>query len=102
MAYFDSLGFAQELKKVAVPADQAEVLASLIRDHVVGNTARKEDLLSAENRLNEKVDRVEERITSELKQVEQRMTIKLGSMLAIAVGLVVAAQNVLIGSQLFR
>jgi len=93
MTYFDSLGFAQELKKVNVPPDQAEVLASLIRDHVVGNTVRKEDLLNTESRLDERVDRVEERIKSELSQLEQRMTIKLGSMLVIAVGVIVAAQK---------
>lgn len=93
MTYFDSLGFAQELKNVDVPSDQAEVLASLIRDHVVGNTVRKEDLSNTESRLNEKVDRVEERIKSELRQLDQRMTIKLGSMLVVAVGVVVAAQK---------
>ena len=93
MTYFDSLGFAQELTKVDFPPQQAEMLASLIRDHVVGNTARKEDLLNTENRLIEKVDRVEERITSELRQLEQKITIKLGSMLAIAVGVLVAVQK---------
>jgi uncharacterized protein (DUF3084 family) len=104
MTYFDSLGFAQELKKVDFRPDQAEVLASLIRDHVLGNTAKKEDLANTESRfngkientehrLNEHIDRVEERITSELKQLEQRMTIKLGSMMVVAVGVVVAAQK---------
>lgn len=93
MTYFDSLGFAQELKKVDFPSDQAEVLASLIRDHVVGNTVRKEDLTNTENRLNEKVDRAEERITSELRQLEQRMTIKLGAMMAGAVAIIVAIQK---------
>jgi len=93
MTYFDSLGFAQELKKVDVPADQAEVFASLIRDHVIGNTVRKEDLANTETRLNDKADRIEERIKSELRQLEQRMTIKLGSMLVVAVGVIVAAQK---------
>ncbi|NJO54564.1 MAG: hypothetical protein HC829_06740 [Bacteroidales bacterium] len=93
MSLFDSLGFAQELKKVNVPGDQAETLAALIRDHVVGNTVKKENLADTENRLNEKIDRVEERITSELRQVEQRMTIKLGAMMAAAVAIIVAAQK---------
>lgn len=95
MTYFDSLGFAQELKKANVPADQAEVLATLIRDHVVGNTVKKENLTDTESRLNEKIDRVEERITSELRQLEQRMTIKLGAMMAGAVAIIVAAQKLL-------
>jgi tetrahydromethanopterin S-methyltransferase subunit G len=49
--------------------------------------------LNTESRLDERVDRVEERIKSELSQLEQRMTIKLGSMLVIAVGVIVAAQK---------
>jgi hypothetical protein len=78
MTYFDSLGFAQELRKVNFPADQAEVLAALVRDHVLGNVATKEDLLNVEKRLDQKIDRVEERLKAELRQLEQRMTIKLG------------------------
>jgi hypothetical protein len=93
MDYFDSLGFAQELRKVAFSSEQAETFASLIRDHVVGNTVRKDDLADAESRLNEKIDRVQERITSELKQLEQRMTIKLGSMLVVAIGVIAAVQK---------
>ena len=93
MGHFDSLGFAQELKKVALSSEQAETLASLIRDHVVGNTVRKDDLTGAESRLTEKIDRIQERTTSELKQLEQRMTIKLGSMLVVAIGVIAAVQK---------
>jgi hypothetical protein len=93
MDYFDSLGFAQALKNVAFSSDQAEVFATLIKEHVVGNTARKKDVTDAESRLNEKIDRAEERIRSELKQLEHRMTIKLGSMLVVAVGVVAAVQK---------
>lgn len=93
MDYFDSLGFAQALRKVAFSPEQAETFASLVRDHVVGNTVRKDDLMEAESRLNDKIDRVQERITSELKQLEQRMTIRLGTMIAGAVAIIVAVQK---------
>jgi hypothetical protein len=95
MSYFDSLGFAQELKKVNFSADQAEALAALIRDHVLGSAATKEDLLNVEKRLDEKIDRVEERLKAELKQLEQRMTIKLGSIVVVAMGIIAAIQKLL-------
>jgi hypothetical protein len=62
---------------------------------VLANAATKEDLLNVEKRLDEKIDRVEERLTSEIKQPDQRMTIKLGSMMVVAVAVVVAAQRLL-------
>jgi tetrahydromethanopterin S-methyltransferase subunit G len=95
MSAFDSLSFKQELTKVGFPADQAEVMAALTRDHVLGNAATKDDLLHVERRLDEKIDRVEERLKSEIKQLDQRMTIKLGSMLVVAVGLIITAQKLL-------
>jgi len=100
---FDSLGYAQKLRAVGVPSEQAETEASLIRDEVVSLAATKADLLASEQRLDGKIDRIEERLRSEivllrseLKQVGQTMTITLGSMLAAAVALIVTAQ------QLFR
>jgi hypothetical protein len=95
MSVFDSLTFKQELTKVGFPDDQAEALAALTRDHVLANAATKEDMLNVERRLDEKIDRVEERLTSEIKQLDQRMTIKLGSMMVVAVAIVVAAQRLL-------
>jgi hypothetical protein len=100
MSAFDGLTFKQGLTKVGFPDDQAEALSALIRDHVVGNAATKDDLLGAEQRLNEKIERVQERLKaemtllrSEMKQSEQRMTIRLGSMVAAAVVLIVAAEQ---------
>lgn len=104
MSAFDGLTFKQGLTKVGVPADQAEAISALIRDHVVGNAATKDDLLHLEAQLNEKIDRVEERLkfeikqldhrlTAELTQLNQSMTIKLGSLIALGVAIVVAAQQ---------
>ena len=102
MGAFDGLTFKQGLTKVGYPDDQAEALSALIRDHVVGNAATKDDLLNIEQRLNERIDRVEERLKSEIalsrsemKQLEHRMTVRLGSMVAAAVVLIVAAQQLL-------
>jgi uncharacterized protein YlxW (UPF0749 family) len=100
MSGFDSLGYAQKLRAVGVPFEQAETEAALIRDEVVSLAATKADLLAAEQRLNDKIDRVEERLKSEIAlsrsemtQVGQRVTITLGSMMAGAVVLIVTAQQ---------
>ena len=95
MNAFDSLSFKQELTKVGFPSDQAEALAALTRDHVLGNAATKDDLLNVEKRLDQKIDRTEERLKSEIRQLEQRMTIKLGSMIVVAIALIVTAQQLL-------
>lgn len=95
MMAFDSLTFAQELEKVGVPTDQAQLLASLIRDQVLASVVTKVDLAHTEQRLDERIDRLEERLKAEMAQLEQRMTIKLGAMVVVAVGLIVTAQKLL-------
>lgn len=97
MADFDSLRFAQDLKGVEFPSEQAERLTSLIRDYILADAVKTNDLANTEKRLDEKINRLEERITStltsELKQLEQKMTIRLGTMIAAAIAIVVAAQK---------
>lgn len=55
MMAFDSLTFAQELEKVRVPTDQAQRLASLIRDGVLGSVVTKEALAHTEQRPRESI-----------------------------------------------
>lgn len=95
MTAFDSLTFAQELEKVRVPTDQAQRLASLIRDGVMASVVTKDDLGHTEQRLDGRIDRLEERLKAELAQLEQRMTIRLGTMLVVTAGLIVTAQKLL-------
>ena len=96
MCAFDGLTFKQGLTKVGYPDDQAEALSALIRDHVVGNAATKEDLLHTEQRLNEKIDRIEERLRAEINTLGQKMTIQLGSMSIAGVVIILTAMAFLI------
>ncbi len=96
MSAFDGLTFKQGLTKVGYPDDQAEALSALIRDHVVGNAATKEDLLHTEQRLNEKIDRIEERLRAEINTLGQKMTIQLGSMSIAGVVIILTAMAFLI------
>ncbi|MDQ3561289.1 MAG: CCDC90 family protein [Pseudomonadota bacterium] len=96
MSAFDGLTFKQGLTKVGYPDDQAEALSALIRDHVVGNAATKEDLLHTEQRLNAKIDRIEERLRAEINTLGQKMTIQLGSMSIAGVVIILTAMAFLI------
>jgi hypothetical protein len=98
MTAFDSLAFKRELTEVDFPSEQAEALAGLMRDQVLGNAATKDDLAHLEQRikaelstLDTKIARVEERLKAEIRQLGQSMTIKLGSIVIVGVGVILAA-----------
>lgn len=95
MSGFDSLGYAQKLRAVGVPSEQAETEAALIRDQVLSLAATKGDLLSVEQRLDVKIDRVEERLKADIKLLDQSMTIKLTAATVVAIGAITALQKLL-------
>jgi hypothetical protein len=79
---FDTLRYANTLKKAGFTPEQAEAQAEALSDVLEVNLkelATKGDLIQ-----------LEQRMRGDLVQLEQRMTIKLGAMLAVAVGAVVA------------
>jgi hypothetical protein len=95
MSGFDSLGYAQKLRAVGVPSEQAETEAALVRDEVLSLTATKGDLLSVEQRLDTKIDRVEERLRAEIHLLGQQMTVKLGSLTIGGVVIILTAMALL-------
>jgi hypothetical protein len=94
-----------KLQKVGFTSEQVEALA----DFMDTQAASKADLEAAVHRLDTKIDGVEHRLDakidsvehrldlkitalqSDLRLLEQRMTIKLGGMMIIAVGIILAA-----------
>ena len=71
---FDTLKFVKTLEAAGVPPQQAEAMSAAVRDsHETAELATKGDL----------------------RELEMRMTIKLGSMLAIAVGVIAAVVKLL-------
>ena len=115
MSGFDSLGYAQKLRAVGMPPEQAETEAALIRDEVLAHAATKGDVIDLEERLevkferldgkidraeersNARIDALDQRLTGRIDQLELRMTVRLGGMLVVAVGFVVAAQKLFQG-----
>ena len=71
MAKFDTLRFARELETAGASRELAEKHAALLHDDVLASMATKQDL----------------------KELEQSLTIRFGGMLAMAVGIIVAAQK---------
>lgn len=79
---FDTLKFANRLKAAGVPDKQAEAEAEALAEVMEINLrdlATKEDL-----------ERFKTDIQRDLRELEQRMTIKLGTLMAVAVGAVAA------------
>ena len=76
---FDTLKFVKTLEAAGVPAQQAEAISTAVRDsHEAAEVVTKRDLRELEMRMD-----------AGFESLELRMTIKLGAMLAAAVGLTV-------------
>ncbi|MGR3485147.1 MAG: hypothetical protein ACU0BF_07360 [Paracoccaceae bacterium] len=74
-ARFDSLGYVRRLEGVGVERKVAEAHADVARDFILDEMATKSDLQQA------------------IHDLEQRLTIRVGTMLAVAVGVLVAIER---------
>ena len=72
---FDSLSYARHLREKGVPAEQAEAHADAARTYIMGELVTREDLRVA-------LDNLDLRLTGRI----QAQTVRLGAMLAVAVG----------------
>ena len=72
---FDTLKFANKLKAAGLPPDQAEAQAETLAEVIELNI---QDLVTKDD------------LTVSLKDLEQRLIIKLGGMMVVAVGVIVA------------
>ena len=72
---FDTLKFANKLKAAGLPPDQAEAQAEALAEVIELNI---QDLVTKDG------------LTASLKDLEQRLIIKLGGMMVVAVGVIVA------------
>ena len=72
---FDTLKFANKLKAAGLPPDQAEAQAEALAEVIELNI---QDLVTKDD------------LTASLKDLEQRLIIKLGGMMVVAVGVIVA------------
>lgn len=68
---FNAIEYVGKLREAGVPDEQAEAQVSILHDIVESNLATKRDL----------------------KELELRMTIKLGGLMVVCIGIVVALSN---------
>jgi len=88
---FDTLKFVQTLEEAGVDRQQASAFAAAVRDsHEVADLATKADLREMEVRMDAKMEVLRSELRGDMKALELRMTIKLGSLLAIGIGLILA------------
>jgi hypothetical protein len=92
---FDTLKFSHRLQQVGVSREQADAHAELARDMVIAELATKSDLAVTSKDLQSEIKAVRNDLQAEIRLLEQRMTVRLGAMLAAAVGIVVAAQKLI-------
>lgn len=103
---FDTLQFAKRLKEAGFTEQQAEALASAEAELIEARLATKRDLKEVEVALKRDLKEVEAKLTRaiealradvqrDLKDLEYRLTIRLGGMMALAIGVVATLVKVL-------
>ena len=91
---FDTLKYANTLKAAGVPLAQAEAEAVALSEVLEVNLkdlVTKEDLLSVKNDLHRDI----EDVRRDMREMEQRLIIKLGALVALAIGIVAALVKLL-------
>lgn len=91
---FDTLKYANTLKAAGVPLAQAEAEAVALSEVLEVNLKdliTKEDLLSVKNELHRDI----EDVRRDMREMEQRLIIKLGALIALAIGIVAALVKLL-------
>lgn len=82
MVIFDTLAYAKKLKQAGFTEAQAEVQAEGLAQILESNIATKRDI--------EEVKRDIEEVRRDIEEMGYKLTIRLGGMLAVAVGLLAA------------
>jgi len=99
---FDTHAFVKRLTAAGVPEPQAEVHAEALAEIALAQLATKDDLANMEQRQDSRFKELDARLDSRFKEVEARMqamelriTLRVGAMLAAAVGVIVALVKLL-------
>ena len=80
---FDAIKYIGELKEAGVPEKQAEVHLRILHEVIESNLATKRD-----------IEELKTELKRDIKELEQRMTIKLGGLIVVTIGILVALSNI--------
>lgn len=91
---FDTHAFVKQLTEAGMPEPQAEVLARTQAALIDERLATKNDLQALELRLSNQIKELDARLNHQIREMESRLkydlTVRLGSMLVVIAGLVIA------------
>lgn len=94
-ARFDSLGYVRRLEEAGVERRAAEAQAEVVRDFIMDQVATKADVELIRTDMKHLEERLTERFDGKLDALEQRVTIKLGTLIVVGVGALLALDRVL-------
>ena len=93
---FDTLRAARRLRdEGGFDEKQAGILVATFAEGMSEGLASKADLEKLESALRSDMEKLESALRSDIEKLEQRMTIRLGGMLAVGLGIVVALLKLL-------
>ena len=87
---FDTLSYARRLKQAGVPEAQAEAMADATRELVMQDNATKGDIAA----LRSDIAFLRAEFDMKLELLRRDMTIRLGGMIVVGVGLIIALMRI--------
>jgi hypothetical protein len=92
---YDSLKYAKKLEEAGVSREQAEVHIQIMTEIIETNLATKQDLKDLSAELRYEIESRFQALSAQIIQSEQKMTIRLGGIVSVAMGLMLALEKLL-------
>jgi deoxyribodipyrimidine photolyase-like uncharacterized protein len=96
---FDTPAYANKLKAVGIAANVAEAHANanaeLFGCLIEDTLATKQDMRHLEHRLEHKIKDLDHRLGHKIKDLETKLTLRLGTMMAVGIGILATLMSIL-------
>ena len=104
MNSFNAIKYIGELREAGVPEKQAEVHLRILHEVIESNLATKRDIEELRSELKRDIQELRSELKRDIqelrnefkrdiKELEQRMIIKLGALIVVTIGIIVALSN---------
>ena len=93
---FNAFKYVEDLREAGVPDKQAEAHLRVLHDIVESNLATKRDIEEVKRDIEEvkrEIQELRNELKRDIKELEQKMTIKLGALIVVTIGILVALSN---------
>lgn len=92
---FNTLKYARMLEEVGFSREQAETSIKILAETMEDKLAPKQDLKDLETRLTHSMDQLDLRVRNTMAQMESKLTIRMGTMLAASITILMAIQKLI-------